>query len=112
MLKTEGMGGKSIHIYDTYKNTVMLNGHHVYVKEYYMEKATILAYPQSYNALPHCKCAMKCCAQCPIINLPDQETDDQYSNTSPSISFHIYHLIARCKTRGRLPLTEKQLSQV
>ena len=32
------------------------------------------AYPQSDHALPHCKCALQCCADCPCINFPDQET--------------------------------------
>ena len=51
---------------------------------------------------------MQCCAKFPSVNLPDQETDDQYTNTSPSISFHIYHLIARCSKHGRLLLTDKK----
>ena len=53
---------------------------------------------------------MRCCAQCLSINIPDQETDDNYPDTSPSIRFHIYHLIARCTKHGRLPLTEKEIS--
>ena len=36
------------------------------------------AYPQSDYALPHWKCVMRCCAKCPSVNLPDQETDDKY----------------------------------
>ena len=63
-------------------------------------------YPQSDHALPHWKCVLRCCAKCPIINLTDQEIDAHYPNTSPSISFHFYHLIARCTTYGRLPLTD------
>ena len=50
---------------------------------------------------------MRCCAKCPSINLLDQETDDQYSNTSPSIRCHIYHIIVRCSTHGRPLLTDK-----
>ena len=49
-----------------------------------------------------------CCAKCQSINIPDQETDDQYPDTSPSIRFHIYHLIARCTKHCRLPLTGKE----
>ena len=52
---------------------------------------------------------LRCCAKCPRVNLPDQETDDQYSETSPSIRFHMYHLIARCTTHGRLPLNDKNI---
>ena len=64
------------------------------------------AYSQSYHALPHCKCVSRCRAKCPSINILDQETDDQYHNTIPSISFHIYHLIVSCTKHGRLPLTD------
>ena len=66
-------------------------------------------YPQSDHALPHWKCVLRCYAKCPSINLPDQETDDKYSNTSPSILFHIYHLIAHCTTHGRLPLNDGKI---
>ena len=50
---------------------------------------------------------MRCCAKFTSINITDKEADDQYTNISTSISFHIYHLIARCSTHGRLPLTDK-----
>ena len=73
-----------------------------------MVEETICAYPQSDHALPHWKCVMWCCAKFPIVNIPDQETDDQYSNTSPSVLFHIYHLFARCATHGRLQLNDKK----
>ena len=64
-----------------------------------MTKATMCAYPQLDHALPHCKYFIRCYAKFPRVNLPDQETDDQYSDTIPSISFHIYHTIARCSTK-------------
>ena len=46
MLKTEGLGKKKIRIYETYKNTVMPHGHHIYSKAYGMGKAAMCAYPQ------------------------------------------------------------------
>ena len=87
----------------------MPHGHHIYAKASDMEKVTICAYPQSYHALPHWKCVLGCCSKCPSIHIPDQETDDQYYDTSPSISFHIYHLIARCATHGRIPSNDKKI---
>ena len=39
-------GGKANHIYETYKNTVMTHGRHIYAKAYDMEKSTMCAYPQ------------------------------------------------------------------
>ena len=86
----------------------MPHGSHIYAKAYDMSKATMCAYPESYHALPHWKFVIRCCAQCPNVNVPDQETDDHYSNTIPSICFHIYHLVARCTTHGRLKLTDKK----
>ena len=100
--------GKSNRIYETYKNIVMPHGRHIYTKAYDMAKAKICAYSQLDHALPHWKCLLRCCSKCPSINLSDQETDDHYPNTSPSISFHIYHLIARCTKHGRLSLTDNK----
>ena len=74
-----------------------------------MTNARICEYSHSDHELPHWKCVLQCCAKFPIINLLDQETDDQYPNTSPSISFHVYHLIGSCTKHGRLPLTDKEI---
>ena len=87
----------------------MPHGRHIYAKEYDMAKATICSYSQSYHALPHCKFVLQCCARFPSINLPDQEIDDQYPDTSPSIHFRIYCLIARCTKHGRIPLIDRKL---
>ena len=54
-------GEKSHHIYNIYINTVMPHGHHIYLKAYDMEKATMYTYPRSDHALPHCKCVLWCC---------------------------------------------------
>ena len=61
----------------------MPHGRHIYTKAYDMEKSTIYAYPQSDHVLPHWKCELQCCAKFTCVNLPYQETDDQYSNKSP-----------------------------
>ena len=92
----------------------MPHGNHIYSKEYDTAKATMCAYPQSYHALPHWKCVIQCCSKCTCVNLPDQETDDQYSYTRPSIRFQIYHIIARClgpRLAAAAPTTNTILSQ-
>ena len=66
------------------------------------------AFSQSDHALPHWKCVWRCCAKFTSINIINQETYDQYPDNSPSIFFHIYHLIARCTKHGRLSLTNKE----
>ena len=58
--------------------------------------------------LPHWKHVLQCCEKCPSNNLTDQETDDQYPDTSPLFHFQTYHLISRCKKHGRLMLTDKK----
>ena len=86
----------------------MPHGCHIYAKASDMAKATMCEYPQSDHALPHCKCVLQWCFKFPSIHLTDQETDDQYFNTSPSIRFHVYHLIVYCTTRGSILLTDKK----
>ena len=53
----------------------MPHGRHNYAKSSDMEKAIICTYPQSDDALPHFKCVLRCCSDCPCIHFPDQETD-------------------------------------
>ena len=71
MLKTEVLGGKQIFVYETYKNMVITHGSYICAKASDTEKATMCAYLQSYHTLPHCKCAMRCCAKFPSVNIPD-----------------------------------------
>ena len=77
---------------------VLIPNHMIWIK------ATMHAYPQSDHALPHWKCVLWCCAKCTRGNIPDQETDDHYSDTTPSISVQVYHIIERCKSHGRILL--------
>ena len=82
---------------------------HIYYKESDISQATICAYPKSDHALPHWKCVLRCCYDCPCINIPDQETDNHNSDTTPSIRFHIYHIITCCSAHGRIPLKYKKI---
>ena len=69
----QSSGEKQIHIFETYKNTVIPYGRQIYAKLYDMTKETMCPYSHSDNALTHRKC--RCGAKCPSVNLPDQETD-------------------------------------
>ena len=97
-------GEKSHHIYETYKNSVMPYGCHIYAKSSDMSKAKMYTYPNSDHALPHWKCVLRCCTDYPCINIPDQEIYIRYSETTPSIRFQIYHIIGRCNAYGIIPL--------
>ena len=81
---------------------------HIYATASDMTNSTMCTYPWSEHALPHWKFLLRCCADCPCINLPDQETDNNSSDTTPSILFHIYHIIARCTARGNYVINMKQ----
>ena len=87
----------------------MPHGRHIYSKTFDLEKATMCPYPQSYHALPHWKCVLQCCAKFPCINLTDQETDNQCSETTSSIRIKVYHIIGRCTDHGRIPLKDKKI---
>ena len=91
------------------KNIVMPHGRHIYAKSSNMEKETMCAYPQWEHALPHRKCVLICCAKCPIINIPVQESNDKYPDTSSSIIFHVYNLIVRYTKHVRLWLTNNKM---
>ena len=62
-------------MYETYKDTVMPHGRHIYAKASDMANATMCAYPHLGYALQDCKCVLRFCADCPCINIPDQETN-------------------------------------
>ena len=60
---------------------------HIYAKASDMEKDIICTYPQSDNALPHLKCVLRCCADCPCINIPDKEIDKNRNEPYPQLGF-------------------------
>ena len=76
---------KAHHVYETYKNTVMPHGRHIYDKAVELAQATMCTYHQYNHALPQWKCVLWCCANFPCINTPDQETDNNNSYTILSI---------------------------
>ena len=68
-------GEKAHHIYEKYKSTVMPHGRHIYAKASDMANTSMCTYPNSYHELPHYKCVLRFCSDCPCINIPDEETD-------------------------------------
>ena len=90
----------------------MPHGRHIYSKAYDMAKAKMCTYPQYDHVFPHWKGVLRCCTKFPFINLTDQETDHHYSETTPSIRFHIYHIIARCPAHGRIPLNDRKICRM
>ena len=87
----------------------MLHGPHTYAKASNMAKATMCAYSYSDHSLPHWKFLLRWCADCPRINIPEQETYIQYSYTTPSIRFHVYHIIAHFTDHGKIILKDNKI---
>ena len=56
---------------------------HIYAKASDMANAKMCTHPQSDHSLPHCKLLLRFCADCPCINIPDQETTKKYDETTP-----------------------------
>ena len=74
-----------------------------------MANSTMCTYPQSKHALPYWKCILWCCADCPCINIPDQEITKKHDETKPTIRFNIYHIIEHCAIHGRISLKDKNI---
>ena len=66
---------------------------HIYATASDMANASMCTYPQSEHSLPHWKCVLRCCNDCPCINIPDEEVSNKHDETTPTIRFHIYHII-------------------
>ena len=61
-------------IFETYTNSVIPHGKHMFKTASNMDIATMCAYPSSKYTLPNCKCVLRCCSQCPHIDLPSPES--------------------------------------
>ena len=60
-------------LFETYKNSVMPYGNHMFHTESDIAMATMCEYPSSKYELPHWKCVLSCCALCPRVDLTSPE---------------------------------------
>ena len=65
----------------------MPHGFHICAKASDMANAKMCDYPHSDNALTHWKCVLGFCADCPCINIPEQETYKNTSKQHPQLGF-------------------------
>ena len=94
----------SNHVFETSKNSVMPHRKNMFKTAYDIAMATMCAYPPSKYSLPHSKYVLRCCEQCPCIDLPSPESDQYSADVSPKIRFQVYHLIKCCTLYVRNPL--------
>ena len=71
----------------------MPHGRHNFNKAFDMANATMCTYPQSDHAPTHRKCVVRCCAECPHINLPDHETNKNTKKKHPQLGFKFITLL-------------------
>ena len=93
-------GEKSDHLFETYINSVIPHGRHIYVTEVDMAMATMCAYPPYQYSLPHFKFLLRCFSDFPHIHLPDQESDIHRYNVSPSIIFIFIRIVTKIVCPG------------
>ena len=65
----------------------MPHGHHIYQKTHDTSMAKMCTYPPYQHALPHWKCVLNFCENCPRISITSQELDKNHSKTCPKIMF-------------------------
>ena len=95
------------HLFETYKHSVIPHVKHVFKTASDIAMATMCAYPSFKNSLPHWKFVMRCCAKCSCIDVTSPESDQNKSNVSSTIRFHVYHIITCCTVHGRQTLTKR-----
>ena len=99
-------------MYTTYKNTVVPHGCHIHAKAADMANATICTYPQSDDEISHWKCVLGAVPTVLISILITKKQLKKHEETTPSIRFHIYHIIRRCTDHGRITLKDKKICRM
>ena len=90
----------------------MSHGKHIFQTASDIAMAKICAYTSSNYVLPHWKCFFSCYSQCLCMDLPSPESDQQNSNISSTIPFHVYQHIENCIVYGRRPISENNQCQL
>ena len=65
----------------------MPHGRHIYAKACDMANATMCTNPNYNHALTHWKYVLRCCAECPCINITDQEKNKNMKKQHPQLGF-------------------------
>ena len=108
MLKTEVLGEKKIvymkliKIQSCHMGVIFTPNHMTWQRQQCVQTHSLFMRYHTGNVY------LRCCDQCPKINIPDQEKYDKHPNPSPSIFLNIYHLIALCTKHGKLLVTDKK----
>ena len=67
-------------LFETYRNSVIPHGHHIYATTSDIAMAKMCAYPPYLYALPHWKFVLRCFSNFPLIDIPGQGSDRYNSN--------------------------------
>ena len=92
--------------FESYRDQVMIEGEHKYPKAKQAAYAMLCPFPNTEHDLPHWKCVLGCCNNCPGLVIPTEEV--HHRQDLPLISFHCYKSVTRCSVHGQCPFTEKK----
>ena len=71
-------------IYETYKNSVMQHGHHIYKTAAYIAISEMCDFPYNQHALLDWKCVLQYFSTCPSILIHNQELHNMNKTISPT----------------------------
>ena len=99
-------------MFETYKNIVLVNGHHIHKTATFMVMSIMLYFPSDKNDMHHWKYLLHCCEKCPIIVILGQKLTRNEKNSCPIISFHVYRVVLWCTVHGRRLYEETSTCQL
>ena len=94
-------------IFETYKNSVVPHGCHIYNTTADMSMAKMCTCTSKYHGLTHWKCVLCCCDRLSSILLPSQESIKDTTNTCPEIILNVYCNVS-CFTDHGMDVTHEQ----
>ena len=94
---------------DTYRNQAFPDGDHLHKKASHAVFSTMCAFPDNNIDLPHWRCVLKCCDNCPNLFIPDEE--QIVDSRLPNINFNVYMNVSTCSLHGHLPMSDGKNAQ-
>ena len=99
-------------ILETYKNYVMTHVTHIQRSEKYMALETMCNFTSEKNDLPHCKCVLRRCSNCPSLVIPGQDSNRDDTKMCLTIKCHVYILVSLYTVHVRCSYEEISLREL
>ena len=99
-------------LFETYKNYVLPHGNLMFPTSSYIAIAKCVHIHHQTMPLPNWKFVLHFCEKCPRMDLMSPKSDQNNSNVSPTIKFHVYQHIALFTVHVICHLNEKNQCQL